>query len=147
MTDMDTGEPALLALVVATALHTGFQLTVTTVVYPALARVDADRWAPAHAAHSRSIMPVVALSYAGLVGAGLWAVLSVPSSIWVWVAAGGALLAALSTALVAAPTHGALARGRHAELLRRLLRADRVRTFGAVLALAAAVAATLTAAQ
>lgn len=141
MTDMDSAGLALLALVVATALHAGFQLTVTTVVYPALARVDTDRWSTAHDAHSRSIVPVVAVAYLSLAGTCLWAVLVVPSSTWVWTAGAGAVLAGATTALVAAPTHGALARGRRPDLVRRLLVADRVRTLGAVIALAAAVAA------
>lgn len=141
MTDMDSAGLALLALVVATAVHAGFQLTVTTVVYPALARVDTDRWSTAHDAHSRSIVPVVAVTYLSLAGACLWAVLAVPSSAWVWTAGAGAALAGVTTALVAAPTHGALARGRRPDLVHRLLIADRVRALGAVIALLAAVAA------
>ncbi|MBA2694575.1 MAG: hypothetical protein H0U62_01685 [Actinobacteria bacterium] len=133
---MDSAGLALLALVVATAVHAGFQLTVTTVVYPALARVDTDRWSTAHDAHSRSIVPVVAVTYLSLAGACLWAVLAVPSSAWVWTAGAG-----VTTALVAAPTHGALARGRRPDLVHRLLIADRVRALGAVIALLAAVAA------
>lgn len=144
MAGMDSVEPALVALVAATAVHAGFQLTVTTVVYPALSRVSSDRWEAAHDAHSRSIVPVVALSYSALVAAGLWAVLTLPSSVWVWVAAVGALTAGLTTALVAAPTHGALARGRRPDLVHRLLAADRLRTLGAVVALAAAVGAAVT---
>lgn len=144
MARMDSAELALVALVAATAVHAGFQLTITSVVYPALSRVAADRFDAAHAAHSRSIVPVVALSYTALAAAGLWAVLAVPSSAWVWVAVVGALTAGLTTALVAAPTHGALSRGRSPELVRRLLVADRVRTLGAVFALAAAVGAAVT---
>ena len=41
------------ALLVSTALHAGFQLTVTFVVYPGLADVQPDRWPVAHARHSR----------------------------------------------------------------------------------------------
>jgi hypothetical protein len=78
-----------------------------------------------------------------LLAAGLWAVLAVSSSVWVWVAAAGALTAGLTTGLVAAPTHGALAKGRRPELMHRLLIADRVRSVGAVVALSAAVAAAL----
>lgn len=141
MAAMAPTELALVALVAATAVHAGFQLTVTSVVYPALSRVPADRFEETHGAHSRSIVPVVALSYSMLLAAVLWAVLALPSSLWVWVAAVGALSAGLTTALVAAPTHGALARERRPELMQRLLVADRVRSVGAVVALTGAVAA------
>ena len=47
----------------STALHAGFQLTVTLVVYPALADVQPNLWAAAHARHSRRITPLVALVY------------------------------------------------------------------------------------
>ena len=52
-----------------------------------------------------------------------------------WVAVAGGALAVLTTAAVAAPTHGRLATAsaeRRPALLRRLDRADRVRTLGAV---------------
>ncbi len=137
MTGMDA---PVVALAVAAALHAGFQLTVTAVVYPALARVDGEHWPAAHDAHGRSIAPLVGVVYLVLVGAGLWAVLSEPS-LWVWVSGAGALLAGLSTAFVAAPTHGALGRGRSDSLVRRLLVADRVRSLGAVVCLAAALLA------
>jgi hypothetical protein len=51
------------ALLVSTALHAGFQLMVTFVVYPGLADVQPDRWPVAHARHSRRITPLVALVY------------------------------------------------------------------------------------
>lgn len=130
----------VVALALAAALHAGFQLTVTAVVYPALARVDGDRWPAAHDAHGRSIAPLVGGVYLALVGAGIWAVLSEPG-LWVWVSVAGALLAGLTTAFVAAPTHGALGRGRSDALVGRLLVADRVRSLGAVVCLAAAVLA------
>lgn len=137
MTRMDA---PVVALAVAAALHAGFQLTVTAVVYPALARVDGDRWSAAHDAHGRSIAPLVGVVYLALAGAGAWAMLSEPS-LWVGVSVAGALLAGLATALVAAPTHGALGRGRSAELVGRLLVADRVRSLGAVVCLVAALVA------
>lgn len=133
--------PALLALLVAAAVHAGFQLTVTTVVYPALVRVPDADWAAAHAAHGRAITPIVAVTYPALAGAGLWAVLAETGDPWVWCAGSGAMLTGLSTAVVAAPTHGALARGRTEDLLTRLLVADRVRTAGALIALVGAVLA------
>lgn len=111
MTDMDSAGLALLALVVATAVHAGFQLTVTTVVYPALARVDTDRWSTAHDAHSRSIVPVVAVTYLSLAGACLWAVLAVPSSAWVWTVGAGAALAGVTTPWSRHPRTGRLLAG------------------------------------
>ena len=65
------------ALLAATALHFGFQVTVTAIVYPALARVAAPGWAAAHRAHTRAIMPMVAVVYGALGLAGGWALLSV----------------------------------------------------------------------
>ena len=53
------------ALLASTALHAGFQLKVTLVVYPALADVQPNLWAAAHARHSRRITPLVALVYGG----------------------------------------------------------------------------------
>ncbi len=131
-------------LVAATALHAGFQLTVATLTYPALARVARTArpdFARAHADHSRAIVPLVALVYAAVVVASLGAVLASPASVLAWsagVASAGALLV---TALRAAPLHGRLGRlGPEPDLVRSLLRADRVRTLFALLAAAAAVA-------
>jgi Domain of unknown function (DUF1772) len=132
------------ALLAATGLHAGFQLTVTLVVYPALADVPETSWAAAHAAHSRRITPVVALVYAvALVSCGL-AVARAPSgdAVGVWIAAGGTLGAVLTTALVAAPLHGRLAR-RDDALVTRLLTADRVRCAAALVAVAGAVLVTV----
>jgi hypothetical protein len=110
------------------------------VVYPALARVDGEHWPAAHEAHGRAIAPLVGVVYLALVAAGTWAALVQPS-LWVRVSVAGALLAGLTTAFVAAPTHGALGRGRSDTLVHRLLVADRVRSLGAVVCLAAAVLA------
>jgi hypothetical protein len=127
---MSSWEPWLVA---TAALHLGFQATVTVVVYPALASVPEADWAGAHAAHSRRISSVVALAYLPLLGVGLWALVSGPLSPGLVVCAVGAAVSFLATALVAAPTHGRLGRGRADPLVRRLLVADRVRLLGAVI--------------
>lgn len=133
-----TPETALLA---AIGVHAGFQLTVTTIVYPALFR--ATDWDRAHAAHSRAITPVVAAVYAALLATAVWALVDGPGSAGTVVALGGVALSLAATALVAAPLHAKLAKGRDAALLRRLRTADLVRTGGALLALAAALVAVL----
>lgn len=130
------------ALLAATALHAGFQLVVSGVVYPALADVPAGHWAPAHTAHSRRITWLVAPLYIVVAGACIWSLLSWPVPVLVGVALVGHAAAAGTTALVAAPTHGRLGReGKRPELVRRLLLADRVRTAATLVALAAALAA------
>ena len=136
--------PATTALLAASALHTGFQLTVTLLVYPALADVPPASWARAHEAHSRRITPLVGLVYLSLAGTGLAAVLSEPGSAWVWGADAAALTAGLLTAAGAAPTHGRLGRAHSAHDVRRLLAVDRLRTLAAVLGLGCALAAVLT---
>lgn len=147
---------ALVALAVASALHLGFQLTVTMVVYPALARVDDAAWSAAHARHSRAILPVVVITYGAVVLSWSWLVHALvgdggaglgAAAPWVWLSAAGALLALLTTVLVAAPTHARLARGREQPLVEQLLRAERVRAAGALLSCAAAVVAVGTAAS
>ncbi len=130
------------ALLAVSALHAGFQLVVSVVVYPALGDVPAERWGPAHAAHSRRITWVVAPLYAAVAAVCAWTLLAGPVDAAVAVALAGHALAAGTTALVAAPTHGRLGRdGRQRELLRRLLLSDRVRTLGAATALVASVVA------
>jgi hypothetical protein len=132
-----TPETALLA---ATAAHFGFQVTVTTLVYPALARVPADRWVIAHDAHSRAIVPLVALVYGALALTGGWALLSGPSG---WTLPACAALAATGVATVfAARVHGRLGAGHDREQIGLLLRIDRVRAVTATLALVAAALAT-----
>lgn len=127
------------AFALAAALHAGFQLTVTVLAYPALARVPAASWTEAHARHSRSIVPLVAMSYAGLVAAGAWLLTSSPGPLGVAavLAAAGSVVV---TAVAAAPTHGRLVTP-DPTLLRRLLLADRVRCACAVLGAVLAVAA------
>ncbi len=134
---MNTPEAALLT---ATAVHLGFQATVTAVVYPALARVPSAQWAVAHRAHSRAITPLVAVVYGALTLAGGWALLS-GANPWTLVALAATAVAMLTTALVAAPAHGRLSAGHDPQLTGRLLRADRVRAAAAAVALAAAALA------
>ena len=138
---MSAAEPAVWLLVVS-AVHLGFQLTVDLVVYPALGEVPPGSWSAAHDRHSRRITPIVAVIYPALVLVLAWAVLSEPGAVGTWVALAGGLVSVVTTAAVAAPAHGRLSSapaGERAELLRRLDRADRVRTVGAVLCLVGAV--------
>ena len=133
------------ALVAATSLHAGFQLTVTLLVYPALARVAPEAFVEAHGRHSRAIVPLVGLVDAVVVGTALGAVVTDTGSVLAWLTAVASAGALLVTALRAAPLHGRLGRlgrlgrqGPEPGLLRSLLAADRLRT---LLALVAAVAA------
>ncbi|MBC2960774.1 hypothetical protein [Nocardioides deserti] len=61
---MPTAPEAL--LVGATALHAGFQLTVTALVYPRLAGTAPAAWSREHSRHSRTITPLVAVVYAAV---------------------------------------------------------------------------------
>ena len=131
-----------MGLVAATALHAGFQLVVTLLVYPALAEVPEGTWTAAHAAHARRITPVVALVYAALIGAGTVAVIDEPLPAQT-VAVAVSAVAMVVTAAIAAPAHHRLGGSRDPDLLRRLLRADRVRCGAAVVAAAAALAGAL----
>lgn len=145
---MSASEAALTAVVAASALHLGFQLTVTVVVYPALAHVEDAAWADAHGAHSRAIVPLVVLTYGALVLALGWALILdpvSPVSPWLVAAVAGASVSLLTTAVAAAPTHARLGRGRDAVLVRRLLVLDRVRTIGAVVCVVGALGAAVSA--
>ena len=137
-----TAETWDVLLLGATALHAGFQLTVTLVAYPALVAVPAGQWTEAHARHSRGIAPLVALVYGATLVACLGATLGAPSP-GTWVADAGTLLAFVVTATAAAPPHGRLTAGPEPALLRRLLVVDRLRSVGAVVAVAGALVAAL----
>ncbi|MDQ2757965.1 MAG: hypothetical protein M3Y71_15660 [Actinomycetota bacterium] len=132
-------------LVVAAVLHLGFQLTVTALVYPALAGASPGQWRVVHAGHSRRIVPLVVVTYGLLLLALGWAVLAGPRTAWLGVAGAGAALAFLVTAAAAAPTHGRLAAGRDDALVARLLRVDRWRSVGAAVTVVGAVGWALTA--
>lgn len=133
----------LTAFALATALHAGFQVTVTAIVYPALVEVDDERWPLAHDRHSRRISVVVAVVYGALVLTGAWLVVAGPTT-----AGWGALLASAAalvvTAVLAAPLHGRLGREPATPALRhRLLVVDRVRCAAAVLGASLAAVAVL----
>ncbi|MBA3265729.1 MAG: hypothetical protein H0T14_05060 [Nocardioidaceae bacterium] len=110
-------------LVGAMALHAGFQLVVTLVVYPGFAEISDQRWVAAHAAHSRRIVPLVAIVYAAVVAAAALALTdqTEPLELAAAVAAAGAVA---STASVAAPAHRRMAGGR-SDVSLRLLAAGR----------------------
>ena len=127
------------ALVTVTALHLGFQLTVSVVVYPALIAVTDREWPVAHAAHSRRIVTIVAPLYVALAGVGAWILVEGPVGPGTGVALAGTAVAVATTAAVAAPVHGRLGQGRTPARVRRLLAADRVRTLAALVALFGAV--------
>ena len=133
---------ATTAFALAAALHAGFQLTVTVLVYPALAEVPPDRWTVAHARHSRRIAPLVGVVYAALLASGAAAVLDGPGPLgWVALALTAGALAV--TATLAAPLHGRLTPDTD-DLRSRLLTVDRARCAFAVAGALAAAAAALT---
>lgn len=134
---MSTDAPAV-ALAVATALHAGFQLVVTAVVYPAFAGVRSQDWPQHHRVHSRRVSPVVAVVYGLLLGAGGWVLVAGPVDAGSAVALVSSAVAVLVTAGVAAPAHSRLAGVRGERDMAVLLAADRVRCVAAVVAAAAA---------
>ena len=133
---------ATTTLVAASAAHAGFSVVVSVVVYPALvdgAREPGVDWPARHDAHSRRIAWVVGPLYLLVAAACVRTLLEGPQG-WAWVVLTGNALAALTTAALAAPTHGRLgAQGPTPALLTRLLRADRLRTAAAVMAAAASL--------
>lgn len=146
----------LVLLVGATALHLGFQLVVTALVYPVLLAgqeaQDDDagraqgRWRRAHELHRRRITPVVGPVYGLLALACAVVLLAGPPAGWRGAAAlasvAAVVVVVVVTATTAGPAHGRLAsRGRSEALVRRLRRADAVRLVGALVAAVAAAAA------
>ena len=127
------------ALIAATAVHAGFQLTVTMLVYPALGDVQPESWHQAHTRHSRRIVPLVGVVYVCVLVTvvGSLVVALQPSAVMAAAASG---IAVALTGVVAAPIHGRLGRGRDLALFRRLLWADRWRSVFALVALVGAIA-------
>ncbi|MGO4362128.1 hypothetical protein [Terrabacter sp. RAF57] len=138
---MSVGAP-LVALTAAAALHAGFQVTVTALVYPALLGDDHD-WARRHAAHGRRIVPLVVVTYGAVLLSVVWVLSSGPASLSVGVAAGGFGVILVLTAVGAAPRHGRLGRGYDAGVAAGLSRVDHWRCAMAVVVLAAAVTASV----
>lgn len=130
------------ALIAVGGLHLGFQAVVTVVVYPALAATPAGAWAAAHDAHSRRIVLLVAPLYLVVAATCTWVLVAGPLTPWTLLSLAGHAVAATTTAVFAAPSHGRLGRGgRSDDELARLLAADRVRLAGAVVAFVAALPA------
>ncbi len=125
-------------MMAATAVHAGFQLTVTSVVYPALGAVSAHAWARTHEVHSRRIVPVVGLVYSAVAITSIGQVSSDLRAASV-LSAGASLVVLGLTAGLAAPLHRRLSSGRDPALIRRLIWVDRLRTLFALLSLAAAI--------
>ena len=132
------------ALAAATALHAGFQLVVTVLVYPAFADVPDDAWRAHHARHSRRITGLVGIVYGALLAAGAAVLVAGPTTLQA-VSLVATALALAVTAFVAAPAHGRLSARRDMTVLRRLVVADRVRCAGAALAAVTAFLAVVTA--
>ena len=133
-----------LALLVSTALHAGFQLTVTLVVYPALADVQPDLWAVAHARHSRRITPLVALVYGAALACCVGVLINSGGNTTTQlagmvIAIAGTVATIALTAFCAGPTHRRLDSGLDPVLIGRLRTCDRWRTVAGALALAGAV--------
>jgi len=131
-------EAPTIALAAAAALHAGFQLVVTVVVYPAFARVRPQDWPAHHRAHSRRISVVVAFVYALLVSTCVWALWEGFGGVATSVAVVANAVAVLVTAAVAAPAHSRMAGARGERDLTVLLVADRVRCAAALLGAVAA---------
>jgi len=126
-------------LLAATALHLGFQLVVTALVYPVLLGAPEARWADEHDAHRRRTTPVVAVVYGLLAVACAGVLLAGPRDTWSLLAVVACTAVVGVTATTAGPAHGALAaRGRSERLVRRLRRADALRLAGALVAAGAA---------
>jgi hypothetical protein len=130
---------AITAFALASMLHAGFQLTVTALVYPALSTRGSEEWAGAHARHTRTIAPLVAVVYGALVATGAALVVSGPTPAG-WLALGGAATAITVTVTLAAPLHGRLT-PRDDVGVARLLTVDRWRCVAALAGAAAALVA------
>ncbi len=136
-------DPASVVWVAATAVHAGFQLIVTGLVYPGLAAAAPDDWAARHHAHSRAITPIVVLVYGILAMAGGWLVTSTSLDAWQVLSLVSVAAAIAITGLVAAPAHGRLSQARTERDLGVLLKADRMRLLAAWLGVVSAVAGVL----
>lgn len=123
----------------AAALHAGFQLTVTAVVYPFIARLSPTDFARLHPPYTRAVTPLVTLAYGCLGLACATAVALDPANPGTWTTGAAAAATVLVTATRAAPLHGRLAHGHDPGMVRALLRADLLRAALASLTLVSAV--------
>jgi hypothetical protein len=128
-------------LTVVSALHAGFQFTVTVVVYPALSEVSPVDWAAKHRAHSSRIAWLVVPVYGSLLITCLLAALYHRVSIGLMIAVLGAAGSLAITAFLAAPAHRTLSRGQNPDVMRRLLMADQGRCASSLICLLGAVLA------
>ncbi len=127
-------------LLLATAVHFGFQAVVTIVVYPGLVNLAPDEWERGHAAHTHRMIIVVIPVYAALAIALGWAFATVSWSPALIVTTGTVLIVWVTTALVAAPIHHRLSVGGPTQkLICNLRHADTFRLIGAAVACGAAL--------
>jgi hypothetical protein len=127
---MTGGSGWLLVHLVSTAALAGVAWTVQLVVYPAFASVGPEQWAAQHARHSRGITRVVALPWLAQ-GASTLGLLLRPGDGGLAASFGLAVLALVTVVVTvgsAVPAHGRMSGGVRADELRRLLRANLVRT-------------------
>jgi len=135
--------PTAWTLLVATAaLHLGFQLTVSALVYPALGDTH-SAFEASHVRHSRRIAPLVGVVYAALL-AGTGCVVTATSGGLRWVAVALTLAVLALTGLGAVPLHRRLAHGFDVPTFRRLQVVDALRTLAAGWLLAVAAFELLT---
>jgi hypothetical protein len=127
---MAGGSGWLLVHLVSAAALAGIAWTVQLVVYPAFASVGDEQWAAHHARHSRGITRVVALPWLGQ-GVSTVGLLLSPGAAGTAASIGLAVLALATVVMTvgsAVPAHGRMAAGVREDELRRLLRANLVRT-------------------
>lgn len=132
-----------MCLVAATWLHAGFQVVITTLVYPTFRDIDDHDWSAFHLRHSRRISGVVALVYGALVTASAGVLVLGAFDFATAATLAAIVLAFVVTATVAAPAHGRLASGRATSDVAVLLLGDKVRCVAAVVAAAVALWAAL----
>lgn len=74
-----TGPDPSTGLIAATALHAGFQLVITTLIYPTFASSGDDRWPSYNAAYRRRITALVIVVYGLFAAAAGWILLVGPT--------------------------------------------------------------------
>ncbi|MEY3020442.1 MAG: hypothetical protein RLZZ272_1426 [Actinomycetota bacterium] len=126
-------EVVIVTHVTAIAVLVGIIWTVQLVHYPMLAAVAPERFAAAHADHSRAITAVVALPWALEGVTTLWLVVAPPVGVPRWLVGLGALAAAVPvvvTLVASVPAHARLSAGFDLGVHARLVATNRWRTLG-----------------